>query len=435
MKNFALSLICLLLFFLSFIYLLEKNRHNLYDAAPFVADNGHYQALGVNLSLGHSYKSGCIEKFETYRLNIVDSDPESKKFYDDFINEKKKGKFYHNFYRTPGYPFFLASVYKLFGIHPRIVKILQIIMLALSVSLLPIIGNYYWPGLGIIAGILSSFLTVWRLLPNPSYIMAESLITFSLFILTIFLILWETKPSTIRTFLLGTVCGITILIKGSNIFIAPFLLLYILLKFYRSAKKNKLLFVFTLGLILFIAPWNIYASKRQHTFLLLATQPTMLLLDSNNEDSLKTGDWEPAWYKKNKDSPKYIYNRLKKNGYSQFRQFFIFMWQNKKEVPAMLKNKLLRGFLNTEVFPIVTGMFLYYLAAIIAVKPKGTIEKKVPVFPLIYFLNILLITLIFYGSYRFILPFLPFFILPAAYLFLKIVKLLMSLKPIGAAKT
>ena len=101
----------------------------------------------------------------------------------------------------------------------------------------------------------------------------------------------------------------------------------------------------------------------------------------------------------------------------------------------MLKNKLLRGFLNTEVFPIVTGMFLYYLAAIIAVKPKGTIEKKIPVFPLIYFLNILLITLIFYGSYRFILPFLPFFILPAAYLFLKIVKLLMSLKPIGAAKT
>lgn len=422
MKKILLPLTSLSIFFISFFYLLEMNRYKLSDTAIFPGDSATYQSLGVNLSLGYGYKYGCVEKFEIYKFNKLDSIEKTKDKYDEYVRGGRR-----SFYRTPGYPLFLAAIYKVFGIHPRIVKIIQIILLAISISLLPAIGNYYWSRSGILAGALSSLLSVRYLMPDPCRIMTEPLIIFSLFVLTVFLISWEARQSVTRTLFLGMISGIIILVKGSNIFIPAFLLLYIIFKIDKPKEKLKSSSIFIIGLLLFVLPWSIYASKKTSKFVVLSKdQPTQLLLDSNNEDSLKTGGFAPAWRMKKKDDPKYLYNRLRNSDYTNEQKFLIFMRQNKKSIPILLRKKLLKTFLNKKVFFVVAGMFLYYFMSALAIKCKVSIDEKIPVFPLLYFANIFLITLIYCGHPRFVLPFMPFFILPAVYLLLKIPDMLMS---------
>lgn len=430
MKNPALPLICLLLFLFSFLYLWEASCDKLSDTIFLAGDSVDYQSLAVNLVLGHGYKIGGVDKFETYKIDRTSGNYKTDKTYDGFI--ARAG---FHFYRTPGYPLFLAFIYKLFGIHPRIVQIIQIILLAISVSLLPVIGGYYWSKPGIIAGIFSSLISLKYFLPAPSKIMAEPLSTFTLFVLVIFLMLWETKRSVARTFLLAITCSICVFVRGITFFLPVFLFIYIIFILRKSTEKFKLPIVFVLGVLLCVLPWSLYATKNHGSLVLISTQPEISLLDSNNEDSLKTGRWEPTWRKKKQNDPKYLYNRLKNSGYPRLKKLSIFIRQNKNAVPGLLKNKIWAGFFTdgegrfrTKYLPSIAGMLLYYLIVIFAVKRKSNIIKKIPIFPLIYFLNILFITLIFYGYPCYTVTFIPFFVLPAIYLLFVIPKILMHSK-------
>lgn len=430
--KFMLLILCLLVFSLSFLSLFIVNRHRLSDTAVFAGDTWEYQSLAVNLSLGHDYQIGGIEDFATYKFyenedlrNVtyyhLPNNASSKKtdtLYSHFIEGGE-----YSFYRTPGYPFFLAIVYKLFGIHPRIVKIIQIILLAISASLMPIIGMYYWSRLGVLSGLISSFIFIRYYSTGPANILTETLLGFCLFVLVVLLMFWRMKPSSpIRTFLLGIMSAISILVKGSTAFVPMFLLLYIIFKFSKITKL-KLSFIFILGFFLCMLPWSVYATKKNGSFLLLSTQANILLLDCNNEDNLSIGDWAPAWRKWNAGDPKYLYNSLGNSGYSPLKKILMFMSQNKKDVPILLKNKLYQCFCDRRIYPIIIGMFLYYLINVLSIKFKVNINEKIPIFPLIYFFNIFFIVLIFCVRFRFILPFMPFFILPAVYFPFKVLKL------------
>jgi uncharacterized MnhB-related membrane protein len=410
----------LLLFLFSLFYLLQVNRGVLDDTAFFGGDSWQYQALGVNWSLGHGYNAGGIESFATYKF---DKDAGSAvefagSYYRKFLAEKTR----YNFSRAPGYPVFLAIVYKIFGIHPGVVKIIQILLLAACAMLMPVIGVHYWPRHGFLSGVISAVIFILCSAPDPAVIMTETLITSGLFILVILLILWELKPSSARTLLLATASALNILIKGSNAFVPAFLILYIIVRVRGIAAKIKLPLVFILGFIICILPWSIYATKKSGSFVPVSTQGGILLLDSNNEDSLRTGDWEPAWRKWDAGSQKYLYNRLE--GRAPFKKFLIFMEQNKNSILGLLKKKLFQSFVYPLVCLVMGGMFLYYLVTLLFIRFKENSKERIPLFPLIFFANIFLITLVFYGSTRFLMPFMPFFILPAAHLPFRVSELL-----------
>ena len=53
-------------------------------------------------------------------------------------------------------------------------------------------------------------------------------------------------------------------------------------------------------------------------------------------------------------------------------------------------------------------MILYYLTIFLKKRPG-----KIPLFPLLFCINLFFITLIFYGFYRLTLPFMVFFLMPA----------------------
>lgn len=435
-NKLELSIVCILVFFLSCLYLFEKHRYKLSDTALFGSDTWQYQSLGVNLCLGHGYKAGGIEKFDTYKFYATKelrdapyyplapkaniSSKENFTMYSYFV---KGGEYF--FFRTPGYPFFLAAVYRLFGIHPYVVEIIQIILLAFCASLMPIIGMYYWSRLGIYSGLFSSFIFI-RYSPDPSEIMSEPLFILCLFILAIIIMLWENKPSNLRTFLLGIMSAVSLLVKGIATFLPLLLLMHINFASNKPGVKLKLSLIFMLGFFFCILPWSTYATKKSGRFIFLATQVESLLLDSNNEDTLKTThDAAPGWRKWNRDDSKYLYNRLKNTNYSYIKKTFIYLSQNKKDIPLLLKHKLKRGFFVKWRIPLViTGMFLYYLTSIFTINSKFSIGEKIPIFPILYFLNIFLMTLIFFGLDRYTLPFIIFSILPATYILFKISKLI-----------
>ncbi|MCK9571698.1 MAG: glycosyltransferase family 39 protein [Candidatus Omnitrophica bacterium] len=394
------------------------------DSARFGGDSWEYQSLGVNISKGFGFQIGGITNFSEYKFSPEASNSKilfypfspalvtggEETLYDHFL---KGGEYL--FYRTPGYPLFLGSVYKFFGVHPLKVKVIQIYLLAFIAASLPLIARHYWGKLGCLSGFIWAFLFLAFFSPDPTKIITETLITFFLFILVIMLISWEVKASALKSFLLGLLTGLNVLTKGLNVFLPFILLCYLFLK---TEKTKRLLtsFLFVSGIALLIITWSVYASSKTSRPITLATQQNTLLLDSNNEDTLSTGGWSPAWRKWDSGNLKYLYNRPEIKQVSPFNKLVKFLVLHYKDLPSLLINKLKRVFRKQfSCFLIVLGLLIYYLWIFILYKFKRKQALTIPYFPAIYFINFLLITLIFYGNYRFILPFMPFFILPVTH--------------------
>lgn len=349
------------------------------------------------------------------------SPPKEKKETETLYDHFMKGGEYC-FYRTPGYPFFMAGVYKLYGIHPVKVKIIQIFLIAFVAALLPLLGRYYWEGPGLFAGFAAAFFFLVFYSPDPLKIMTETLVVSCLAGLAVLLAFWESCRSLRLVFFLGVISGLSVLVKGLNIFLPVILLLYILPKTERAARV-KAGAVFILGILLLVAPWSVYASCISSRPVILATEYSTLILDSNNEDTVHTGGWAPAWRKQEAFNQRLLYSRQEASGLSPSAKLSRFLKLNRKDIPLLLGNKLVRAFKQrpSSIF-VVLGMLLYYLRVFLLRKYGGN-EQPVAYFPLFCFVNLLLITLIFYGDYRFLMPYMPFFLLPAFYLpvyFLKV---------------
>jgi len=216
-KGVFFVLLFALVFCLSLFYIKGKYGDMIHDHAYFGGDVWQYQSLGVNLLFGHGYKLGGLEGFKTYKYGVYKGQP----------REEIEGRFRsftsgarHAFSRSPGYPLFIAGVYKVFGIHPRVVKILQIVMVAITTALMPLIGWYYWNRWGIFSGLVSGLLFNIYFSPDVWRLMSE---TFNIFGLTMWipmLIIWEKRPSFFRTIIMGMATAMVLLIRGSNSLVA-----------------------------------------------------------------------------------------------------------------------------------------------------------------------------------------------------------------------
>ncbi|MGB2600296.1 MAG: glycosyltransferase family 39 protein [Candidatus Omnitrophota bacterium] len=411
MKNAAkqkkyLVLVWALLFLISASYLFC--RYKITDEALFGGDTWSYQSLAVNLVSGHGYTFGEVEDLATYKF---DEKARERFYYKKFVEEAGL-----SFGRTPVYPFFLASIYKSFGIHPKYVKFVQLAMLAVSISLMPLIGLYYWSRTGFISGVAGAILFVKYFCPDPNLIMAEPLLLFTMVLWTVSFIYWERSRNKRRTFLMGVMSALVVLTKGTTIFLPFLFLLYLIYKRRKGQKKvAAVVTAFILGISLLVLPWSIYASMKSGKFIILSTQGGNIILDGNNEDSIETGTWEPRWRKEGAGNMKYSHNRLEGSGYPAIAKVLIFMRQNTSKLPKLFKNKIVAGFRGESVYVSVLGMLLYYFISIFR-------REKVPVFPMLFFLNLLLLILIMFGYYRHVTVFMYFILVPASYLPFYLVK-------------
>lgn len=269
------------------IYLFIFNSSN---TARFYGDTHEYQSIAVNFAYGNGFPIYDIFDYEVHKFDTKDKT--TFKAY-----PKHEG---FNFYRTPGYPFLVGSVYKFFGVSPAIIKYLQLLLIVIVASILPFIGGYFWSKKGFYAGLVACFIFSITHYTIAERILTESLIIFWLCLISVVAILYGKQEKIIFSILLGICFGIGMLIKGSLIFIP---ILFIVSRIHILYKKNKyiqliLITVFTIAPVL---PWSVYVSDKIGTFTLLSTQTEEVLLDGNNEYCAKSGLWSPEW-EKNPDS-------------------------------------------------------------------------------------------------------------------------------------
>ena len=278
-------------------YLLS--HHDFDDTVPFSGDRWDYQSLAVNLVHGHGYQHGAAEGWNTYRFTVppgagarlyhpIDGLPEPAEQY------FRSGPRY-SFYRTPGYPAFLATVYALTGVRPSVAKVVQALLLAACAAAFPLVSWWYWGTAGLLTGTLASVGFTVHSSPSPDEILSEPLFVFMLFFWAIHLIVWDQRPNVLRTVGFGVTTTALLFVKGTAIFMPAAFLLYVFWKRIPHQRPFRLVCIYIATLISLTSLWGVYGYMKTGDVFMLSTQSRTLLLDSHNEDTLDDGSWHPEW--------------------------------------------------------------------------------------------------------------------------------------------
>jgi len=155
------------------------------------------------------------------------------------------------FYQAPLYPYFIALIYKIFGIKLFAVRIIQVLMSSATCLLYYYIGKKIWGcRAGVIASLLATFYNIYIFyvplhLKPTLYIFLETLC-----VLLLCLSFYEEKK---RYFIAsGILLGLMSFTRGNTLLIVPFLLIWVFLSYnFKTAIKNYLLILFGLFMILF----------------------------------------------------------------------------------------------------------------------------------------------------------------------------------------
>lgn len=295
--NLILSKRYSIVFFVSLVaiyYSVFQLRTDMKDSAFFGGDTWEYQSMGVNFAKGHGIqKFGAMEPFDVYKFDNIVPLPV---YYGDFV----RGAGRDDFFRTPAYQLFLGIVYKMLGVSPSAVKILQLLMLVFIAASLPFVGRHYWGKPGFIGGVPAGVLYLWAEHNLAGVIMTETLITTAVFLVLMAFLVYERRRRTLPACFLGASLGCALLVKGSLIFL-PFLTWGALLAgtvVHRRRGELKRLLVIVVSTVLTVLPWSVYASAKSGRVIVLSTQSGYQLLTDNNE-FCTDGGWHPEWIDKN----------------------------------------------------------------------------------------------------------------------------------------
>jgi hypothetical protein len=424
------------------------------DDAWLGGDIWEYQAMAVNFANGHGLKVGSILPYEEYRFSTLDKDTEHYKRYKKRFLEAGEEGGRDNFYRTAGYPVFLAALYKLFGVHPALAKHIQLFLLVVIAASLPALGNALGGRRGFYAGLLGGFLFLAMKSYMANRIMTEALMSFSVFLS---LLLWLAFNKHRKSIPLAVIFGVSLtsllLVKGIFIFVPPLFYSYMFLEtFFWKRYKRKIFCICLASFALTLLPYSVYVSIKTDSVVLLSTQSKNVMLDGNNEESLHSGKWNKQWHF---DENSFYNKKMRETGNESslflLKEFYKVHYKN---IPWIIRNKLHDGFRKDfmlEIFAILlflTNVLVFFrknykalaLFSIVAVVSyfvlffflrsffvTGLVMflGTIPLFALdgsllsrasafwknttlmgisLIFLNFFIITILLFGDLRFILP-------------------------------
>lgn len=155
----------------------------------------------------------------------------------------------------PGYEFFLAGIYGLFGHHYEAVWIIQALLHALTAYLMYWLGKELFPEKGETIGLVAAALIGLSpdLIEISAMLMTETLyLFFTVLIAYLFVKNFSEKNAAILSSGLGLVLAIGILTRPPLVLFAPIIFIAFLWQ-----KKNLQAFNFTAWLLVGLAPWII----------------------------------------------------------------------------------------------------------------------------------------------------------------------------------
>ncbi|TBR21888.1 hypothetical protein EPO15_09185 [bacterium] len=269
------------------------------DFADAQGDTLEYQSLGANCALGLGFPTfGLVRNEAAYRFGQFDQRPG---YYDEF-RAAGAGGGRTEFLRAPGYPLFLAAVYRVFGVRPLAAKRLQLALVLVIALSLPWVGRAHWGPTGTVAGAIAAPLFVLSFGRSAGYILAETLSAFTLWALLVSFPPRRAPITNARAVWIGFLTGVALLTKATAVFIAPMVLVLVL---GAEGRGRRAAAGCLLGLFVVLAPYSTFASKKAGRFVFLSTQGGGALLDDNNEIALRKGEWAKQW----RGDPSALYNQ------------------------------------------------------------------------------------------------------------------------------
>lgn len=251
----VVSLILAIFYFNNSDNLNSKNLNN-----EVVIESGRdqydYHTIAANFSEKGVFPiNGKIDDSIDYKINTENK--RNEKFNIELFTGNR------SYNRFPGYPLIISFFYKIFGVNPIYIKILQIILLLCIPFFLPILGYRLWDTKGFLAGIIAApFLFVY-LLPYTVLILPDTLTVFINFILLGLYIELRNKYKPKHVILMALLLGISFLIKASITIVLPIIILdIIILAKKKGLKQNYYKPLLFLGIFLLCwLPYNIWSVK------------------------------------------------------------------------------------------------------------------------------------------------------------------------------
>lgn len=228
------------------------------NGAKFIRNDDQYHSAGVNFAKGYGIsRIGAIEPFSNYKFTEYGPNLE--------LNYKLFTRFAgaHQFQNPPGYGLFLGIIYFFVGINPLIAKYIQLLLLIIVASLLPMLGYNYWKTKGYVAGLIASAVFLEKYYMYAANLNPQCLLIFMMFFVFYAFDNYVKRKSMLSVILLGLIVALTILVKAL-IIILPFLIVAWLSYRYYKARERRLvlhLLVFFAAFVLPFVPWSIYATR------------------------------------------------------------------------------------------------------------------------------------------------------------------------------
>lgn len=201
-------------------------------------------------------------------------------------------KFYS--WRAPGFPLFLAGIYRIFGHSYLAAKIGLAVLSALSCILLFYLASEvlknktagFWCALIYAVYPPSIFWT--------GYLAPVTLEIFLLMITVLLLIQGEEKKKNTIFIIAGIFTGLGILTRSISFILLPIVFIWLLLKDKKQLLKSFSLYVIAAFLI--ISPWIVRNYRIHKTFILTSTEGGIVCYIANNEKSIyqPSGYWDPT---------------------------------------------------------------------------------------------------------------------------------------------
>jgi len=171
---------------------------------------------------------------------------------------------------APGYPFFLAFVYFLFGYNYQIVRIIQFLLLAGMGVIAYFITRKFLNFSRILAFLTSLTIIIWPYFVLYSILILTEILFIFFLLVSVYLFLeFSTTPSFKNAFLTGFFFGLANLFRPV-ILLLPFWMVFFLLIFGKKWGENfslSKIFLFLVIFLLILTPWTIRNYFQFHKFI------------------------------------------------------------------------------------------------------------------------------------------------------------------------
>jgi len=361
------------------------------------------------------------------------------KVYDSIAKGLVQGEGYHvaekRAFFPPGYPYFLAVFYSIFGFHIFPVQLVQTVLAAITCLLIFFLGKKLAnERTGLCAAGL--FAVYPQFIRYPGNLYVETLFIFLFLLALVFLFDIGQKPSYLKPVTAGFILGLSALVREISLFMLFPIILWAILMMKGSSEKGqwgKRLSVFVVFFALTISPWTLRNYYLFHSFIPISTNGGFNFYLGNNPQATGEYNYESdakiKWpHPLNNESPEELLlleveaarigykkgiNYILHNPDHFFRlalKKFVLLWR-----PPTYNLNLRKNFIET-IYRIIwlVNYLLILLLAIpglwISVKSFG---REWILFPLLLF-SVTGIHMLMYSATRYRLPWIPMLMILAA---------------------